>query len=67
MDYDHRIIESLGLEKTLKIIESNHNLTILPYNLTILPYDLVFHLIILRYNLSTLSQNHKTIGVGRNL
>ena len=25
-----RIIESLRLEKTLKIIESNHNLTILP-------------------------------------
>jgi len=26
----HRIIELLRLEKTLKIIESNHNLTILP-------------------------------------
>ena len=25
-----RIIESLRLEKTIKIIESNHNLTILP-------------------------------------
>ena len=28
--YNHRIIELLRLEKTLKIIESNHNLTILP-------------------------------------
>jgi len=27
---NHRIIELLRLEKTLKIIESNHNLTILP-------------------------------------
>ena len=27
---NHRIIESLRLEKTLKIIESNHKLTILP-------------------------------------
>ena len=26
----YRIIESLRLEKTLKIIKSNHNLTILP-------------------------------------
>ena len=26
----HRIIELLRLEKTLKIVESNHNLTILP-------------------------------------
>jgi len=26
----HRIIESLRLEKTLEIIKSNHNLTILP-------------------------------------
>jgi len=27
---DHRIIELLRLQKTLKIIKSNHNLTILP-------------------------------------
>jgi len=27
---NHRIIELLRLEKTLKIIDSNHNLTILP-------------------------------------
>ena len=27
---NHRIIELLRLEKTLKIIKSNHNLTILP-------------------------------------
>jgi len=27
---NHRIIELLRLEKTLKIIKSNHNLTIMP-------------------------------------
>jgi len=27
---EYRIIESLRLEKTLKIIESNHNLTVVP-------------------------------------
>ena len=29
-DRNHRILEGPGLEMTLKIIESNHNLTILP-------------------------------------
>jgi len=28
--YNHRIIELLRLEKTLKLIKSNHDLTILP-------------------------------------